>query len=376
MSNKLAVLSNQLLVNNDHKTSSVSLKPNSSHNNHNNEPTTTTMFAAAAVAAAAALTAISTTSTNPTNYSNTSGSNINTERSHSLSQKTYISWAQYAHDRRNSLQRRKIEISKRLENASKANKTNEIRKHINIEQFQSKDLLDKNKLAVAGGSSLSTVSATNHSDQDHSHPKNILKLLHLLESKEAYEMDEKDVLRDLSASVCNQFMELHQFHQENVDEATASHPSYKNFQLLSTLKDMNPEEYKNCDMNQIRAALMQYVQVNSPQMDGTDTSQLLSVTNSMILGAGATSQPSTTNANSSISQLKRQNMLMQQSNRKKEERLNYLFTHRWDPDWLRKARNTLSIPVTILTFACLIFAIVNANWVRLEGIRRLFKTIV
>lgn len=46
----------------------------------------------------------------------------------------YISWKQYAMQRRNSMQRRKFEISRRLEQASSANQ----KKTYNIQQFQAK----------------------------------------------------------------------------------------------------------------------------------------------------------------------------------------------------------------------------------------------
>ena len=100
------------------------------------------MFAAAAVAAAAALTAISTTTAQPTgtqqypknsatnpgssssnNHHNNHHSNSNNNANSGeqrTSHHTYVSWHQYAHERRNSLQRRKVEISKRLEKASTA----------------------------------------------------------------------------------------------------------------------------------------------------------------------------------------------------------------------------------------------------------------
>jgi hypothetical protein len=94
------------------------------------------MFAAAAVAAAAALTAISTTSAHPlgnNNINSTShhagGIQLQQYIQHSQHQPqqrppNYISWHQYAIERRNSLQRRKIEITKRLEKASNANNPN------------------------------------------------------------------------------------------------------------------------------------------------------------------------------------------------------------------------------------------------------------
>jgi len=100
------------------------------------------MFAAAAVAAAAALTAISTTSAHPLGNNNLNSTShhaggIQLQQygiQHSQQQQqqphqrppNYISWHQYAIERRNSLQRRKIEITKRLEKASNANNPNSI----------------------------------------------------------------------------------------------------------------------------------------------------------------------------------------------------------------------------------------------------------
>lgn len=108
------------------------------------------MFAAAAVAAAAALTAISTTSTSQkpehqfdSSRQQTSNDQRNNQHSTNTNErpKPYISWTQYANQRRNSLQRRKYEISKRLEkvnanNPNNPNNFNQHRKEVDIRQFQ------------------------------------------------------------------------------------------------------------------------------------------------------------------------------------------------------------------------------------------------
>lgn len=84
------------------------------------------MFAAAAVAAAAALTAISTTSAHPPGNLPAHLQQQYQQQTNSPAQRppNYISWHQYAIERRNSLQRRKIEITKRLEKATSANNPN------------------------------------------------------------------------------------------------------------------------------------------------------------------------------------------------------------------------------------------------------------
>ena len=93
------------------------------------------MFAAAAVAAAAALTAISTTSA----VGNIQPTTVNQQIINLP--KPHLTWHQYAMQRRNSMQRRKFEIDKRIKQASNAKSTllsNELKQFQQVTTAQKK----------------------------------------------------------------------------------------------------------------------------------------------------------------------------------------------------------------------------------------------
>lgn len=65
--------------------------------------------------------------------------------------------------------------------------------------------------------------------------------------------------------------------------------------------------------------------------------------------------------------------LQQQIKRRKEEKLNYLLTHRWDPKWLRSTRTSCCIPFAIVALILLVFTNLSSNWVRLDSNYFLYK---
>lgn len=214
------------------------------------EPSTTTIFAAAAVATATTLTAIS-TSERPSETSNTTNS------------RSYVSWAQYANERRSSLQRRKLEISKKLEQASNAANNRK-----DCSQFQSKPKSESNK---------------------------------------------------------------------SIEIQPKNQPSQKIDQILVDDSNIDQEDHM-LDMNELSEALLQYIYTNGVT-DGANLSPY-------------------ENAQSYF--LKKESM-----KRKREERINYVMTHRWDPNWLKIIRNRYCLPFVLISLIILIFTITSSNWIRL-----------
>jgi hypothetical protein len=242
-----------------------------------------------------------------------------------VKQNTYITWANYANDRRNSLQRRKVEISKRLENASKANKNP--RKDINIDQFQSKDLQNRNKISNPISkqnnnnlqlimSPLNAIDIAGLKNKDLlCISNNILNYLSLL-NKDFEGSNDNDWVMELKTNVCNEFIKSHRLnknvnsdldHLENVD--LSSNPAYKEF----------AHNKQTIDINQISEALLEHLEINnnSNKMTSFNNTENKNVINFE-------------EKNSSLNEMNQQKKI-QQSNKKVEEKLTYLFTHRWDP---------------------------------------------
>lgn len=210
---------------------------------------TTTILAAAAAATATTLTAIS-TSDKPSNISSSTNS------------RSYISWAQYASDRRSSLQRRKLEITKKLEKATDTTKTRK-----ECIQFQQKSKSESKK-------SSKTTSKNQISDKI-------------------------EVISD---------------------------------------KDLDAEpESQTLDMTELSEALLQYVSINGINDD--------------------TNLNPYDDAQSYF--LKKESM-----KRKKEEKINYILAHRWDPSWLKLIRNRYCLPFVVISLIILIFTISSSNWIR------------
>jgi hypothetical protein len=333
------------------------------------------MFAAAAVAAAAALTAISATSTNTTSKQVKPSINVSQNQDPLFKQNTYISWAQYAHERRNSLQRRKIEISKRLENASKANKSP--RKDIKIDQFQSKDLQQKNKLCLEAPKNLSTdklnphlmarLDAINMNRLNSKGPlndkaTNIIDYLSLID-KNLEDSNDNCWLTDLKARVCNEFIKSHKLYQNKETEIDflnnidlSNSPTYKNFQLLMNSNELDSNGKQIIDINQISEALLEYLEMDSMMISLNNIENFNNAT--LKTEKGNIMRCNDTNQHKND---------IQKINKKKEEKLNFLFTHRWDPDWLRSSRNGLCIPFALVSLICLIFTTFSTNWICFQG---------
>lgn len=288
------------------------------------------MFAAAAVAAAAALTAISTTaSTTPQHNTQlepgSSSSALLNPQQQSAQPRPYLSWTQYANQRRSSLQRRKFEITKRLEKATNAASN---RKEYNIEQFQSKSLIEEKKQLAQKDK---VKSSFNHQGF-FTDPNSCL-----LENEDLW-------LRELSANVCSEFLRMHKSSQKpNIDEIDlTSHPTYKNFDLITNLQAEFGDRGQ-FDMNEISQALLEYLHVQD--FTGQDSAE----------------QDNSFGARNNY-------MLKQESIKKKrEEKLSYILAHRWDPRWLKSIRNTYCIPFAIVTLIFLIFTNVSSNWIRFDG---------
>ncbi len=348
------------------------------HHHSQNDQHSTTMFAAAAVAAAAALTAISATSTNisqnlQNNHHQNGGSFTSVGSQANSTRRAYVSWAQYAHERRNSLQRRKFEISKRLENASKANKA-PIKK--DIDQFKPKNqnqILTKQTSAAANNINKNKMNQQNNRNNNKSSKNEILIYL-----------NSKGILTE---SLCHDLIEYHKLrkhHKPVLNEFELKNTQiYKNFQMQTA--QLGPP---HIDINELSGILYEYFQTSNTtdqqqqQQQSTenenkkssDKSSSVSSLNEIVASAATTITAALNNNNnnngaveSNKEKLNRQRLIIQESNKKKEEKLRYLLAHRWDPKWLKMSRSFFCIPFAFITLVLLLFTCLNSNWVHFYG---------
>lgn len=335
------------------------------------------MFAAAAVAAAAALTAITTTTATVPQNAGSSSNNPNTSAHNNATTNrinerplAYISWTQYAHQRRNSLQRRKIEISKRLEKASNANKRN-LASNSNINSNNLAKETNAFKIrSESGGQSPSTQS----NQRANLNSNNGESALHFLKMSPNFDLNslllnqDESMVKNISAEICNEFLKIHRVHDDELaidelerSERSANNPTYNNFNFLNSLQT-DSEGKPLFDINEISQALLEYMQTQNLGLANPEV--VLDVPNNVSNHVAKTSSE-TYNKFSNASHLQRKNTTV-----KKEENLNYLLTHRWDPKWLKTLRRTCCIPFAILTLVFLIFTNISSNWIKFEDNQR------
>ena len=340
------------------------------------------MFAAAAVAAAAALTAISTTTTNPQPNSGLQGkSNLDTSGGPQRPPH-YISWHQYAIERRNSLQRRKIEITKRLEKATSANNpnSNSSKSQINTVNLERETTAFKSRLSTqpvneAGPFKMPPNTTTYVNNVNPSGKTN-------LDSSEQLKriLNQNSLTGDfkLTTDICNEFLKIHKVYQNDgvsaLDELKAvdsTNPTYSNFANLLSSLQASHEAKSGFDLAEVSDALLEYLQLQqSRNNDGQIDYENIESFEEFMTQRLETKRLKRSKSSSSVAVSKFQSVgkhLMDETNRKQEASLNYALSHRWDPKWLKTMRKKMCIPFTFTTLIFLLLSNVSSNWIKLEG---------
>lgn len=290
--------------------------------------------------------------------------------------RNYISWKQYAMQRRNSMQRRKIEISRRLEQASNANQ----KKSYNIQQFQA----SKPKSTDLSESIPSRRSLASEGDSNRFKRQNTIATTDSQDTS-----SNEQWLRQMSARICNEFIRMQKSGLLESDDPDAldnldllkkidlsMHPTYKNFDIIAQLMQIKGGDTSSFDFEKISQAMYEYLRtLNITQESFLDpTSDSLDGASSLI-GVGATvginlfDDGDLSSLGNVRHCLNKETLLAQQLRRRKEEKLNFLITHRWDPQWLRSLRTNFCIPFAIFSLILLIFTNLNTNWIRFDNIR-------
>jgi hypothetical protein len=278
------------------------------------------MFAAAAVAAAAALTAISTTSA----VGNIQPQLTNQQLPSHLT-KPPLTWHQYAMQRRNSMQRRKLEIDKRIKQASNEKSTllsNELK------QFQPNTSKANNSLKPA--SSLQAEQSGLNQDE----------IIQNLASQDSEIISNEPWMKGLSVDVCNEFIRLHNIHKAD------SH-------------NFSDSQTSQIEMNDISQALIEFLKSNNL----TEDNQFLTELKQVNINLNPLSQQSL--------DYRKASHLAQVQGRKSNRRSRQKFDsirYKWNPRWLRLLRKTTCLPVALITLFLLIFTNISSNWIYIEGL--------
>ena len=187
----------------------------------------------------------------------------------------------------------------------------------------------------------------------------------------------------LSTEICNEFLKIHKLCQNELsaldelkahETADSNNPTYSNFaNLLSNLQagsDPDSNRTTGIELGEISDVLLEYLQVQ--QQHTKHAGATISLDNMESFGEfmHAHMNAAHDKARPSYATTKFQSVgkhLMDESNRKQEENLNYALSHRWDPKWLKTMRKTLCIPFAFITLIFLLFSNISSNWIKFEG---------
>lgn len=145
------------------------------------------------------------------------------------------------------------------------------------------------------------------------------------------------------------------------------HPTYKNFEVIAQLQNKMDDNNK-FDLDKISQALYEYLRSLNITQESISLNQ--GVDNFLAESFDCGSSGQFFDDNESLNNMRRfnkENLLAQQAKKRKEDKLNYLLSHRWDPKWLKSMRTTFCIPFAILALIFLIFTNVNSNWIRFDS---------
>lgn len=283
------------------------------------------MFAAAAVAAAAALTAISTTS---------AVGNIQPQVTEPQLPRPHLTWHQYAMQRRNSMQRRKFEIDKRIKQASNTKSiSNELK------QFQPNTLNSKkniNQPLTDKKPPLSYQYSVDQSSLDQ------IGMVRNIASQNVHNLEDLSVqtwMNGLSAEVCNEFIRLHNIHQ-------------------AEMQNFSNNQTPQIEMNDISQALLEFLHSNNL----TDENHFFSDFNQVNVSLNPLGQQSLDYRKAST----QAQIQVRKPNRRSRQKYDSM-RYKWNPRWLRLLRKTTCLPVALITLFLLIFTNLSSNWVYIEG---------
>lgn len=162
------------------------------------------------------------------------------------------------------------------------------------------------------------------------------------------------------------------------------HPTYKNFDAIAQLIQSNNSDTNSFEFEKISQAMYEYLRtLNITQESFSGLGLCLDPTSesfdgaSSVMGYGVAGGPVGVSVlfddgeipclNQVRHCLNKEAYFIQKQKQRKEEKLNYLINHRWDPQWLRSMRSRCCIPFTIIALIFLIFTNFNSNWIRFDS---------
>ncbi len=234
------------------------------------------------------------------------------------------------------MQRRKVEISKRLEKASNLN--NRAINKSNSPSNQKDNLLKNSsnqKLFDANGNRL-------RPREKLIDPNTIINLPFDLNHLSTLSEDDP-LLKELRTSVVNEVLKIHSITTNEENKGKLNQLAHDNFNLIGNGLSIGADGHTQLDINEISQLLLQFIQSENSADYDFNTDQ---ISNNKLIKLNSVNQPLSSQQTQLVNN----------------------FSQRWEPRWLRKIRNILSIPIAIITLVFLIISNVDSNWVYLESI--------
>ena len=270
------------------------------------------------------------------------------------------------------MQRRKIEISKRLQKTSNtANNLNNLGNPQTSKNLQKE--IEQLKLTSTNSSNKSSFKSAKFDKQNSVKGKSPQVEKPPGDEPDAIMSDEDVWLHDLSARVCSEFVKM-QNETKKVDmdanlSAALVNPTYKNFNMISDFFKTNPlgndstDAGRNAEITQLVLDYLRTHDITHKQGDeDTFEQDLLKSILDKHLDKTRSLKGDTDKPASSLP-----SMHTQKSLRIKHGTDYNRVYYRWDPRWLRTFRKRLCIPVAIITLLFLLFTNVNSNWIYVDG---------
>ena len=270
------------------------------------------------------------------------------------------------------MQRRKIEISKRLQKTSNtANNLNNFGNPQTSKNLQKE--IEQLKLTSTNSSNKSSFKSAKFEKQNSVKVKSPQCEQPPGDGQDIVMLEYDMWLHDLSARVCSEFVKM-QNETKRVDmdanlSAALVNPTYKNFNMISDFFKTNPlgNDSTDADRNaEITQLVLDYLQTHdiTHKEDDADTFEqdLLKSILDKHLNKTRPVKGDTDKPASSLP------IMQTQKGLKIKHGTDYnRVYYRWDPRWLRTFRKRLCIPVAIITLLFLLFTNVNSNWIYVDG---------
>jgi hypothetical protein len=349
-------------------------RPSTSTTDSGGRKATTTMFAAAAVAAAAAFTAISTT--NFSEHMKTSEEiRIQKEKER---MKRYVSWKNYAQEKRTSKQRRNAEITASLEKASVEGKRKQ------ISNLQAQNLANELASLTKGVQPHQLNTTTNNNANNLNVKVPFVSITNEFgrntnsTGEKTSEEQEREWIARLSESVFNEFVKNHKIDQVKLDSEILEYASNNQRKLdhtqnhsdfdLDNLHNNSALYEKPEFANELREVIAEYIQNQNIYFRDPKVQSKLPLNKDFL------QQPVKQQQQQQLQQQQQQQQPQQQASKPQQnsDPFRMLRHERWDPYWLDISRKLICTPISLILIFVLIYTNTKTDWIHFNGKKKHF----